>query len=68
MDSDSRLPSRQLVELISRALLDSELRDRLFANPEAIAQAFGLEPAEAEMVKRLDRQSLEARVAALRSG
>lgn len=73
LDSASRLPSRelvasrQLVELISRALLDSALRDRLFADPEAIARAFGLNPDETERVRRLDREKFEQRVVALRS-
>jgi hypothetical protein len=65
---DEQLPSRQLVELISKALLDSALREKLFADPEAVAQSFGLGPDETQMVKRLDRQRFEQRVAALRSG
>jgi hypothetical protein len=56
-----------LVELISRVLLDSALRDKLFADPEAVARTFGLDPEETERVKRLDRRSFEQRVAALRS-
>lgn len=68
MSSDSQPPSRQLVELISRVLLDSVLRDMLFADPEAIARSFGLGPDETQMVKRLDRQTFEPRVTALRSG
>jgi hypothetical protein len=68
LDSDNRLPSRHLVELLSRALLDSALRDMLFADPEAIVRAFGLDPDETRRVKRLDRQKFEQRVAALRSG
>lgn len=73
MDSADRLPSRklvasrQLVELLSRALLDSALRDKLFMDPEAMARAFGLDPDETQMVKRLDREKFEQRVAALRS-
>lgn len=67
LDSERRLPSRQLVELLSRVLLDSELRSKLFEDPEAIARAFDLGPAETQMVARLDRQWLEQRVAALRS-
>ena len=31
------VPSRQLTELLSKALLDEQLCDRLFANPEAVA-------------------------------
>jgi hypothetical protein len=67
LDSERRLASRQLVELISRVLLDSELREKLFADPEKIARAFDLGPDETQRVKRLDRQRFEQRVAALRS-
>ena len=67
LDGERRLPSRQLVELISRVLLDSELREKLFADPEAIARAFDLGPDETQRIKRLDRQRFEQRVAALRS-
>jgi len=67
LDSERRLASRQLVELISRVLLDSELREKLFADPETIARAFDLGPDETQRVKRLDRQRFEQRVAALRS-
>lgn len=68
MDPDSRpMSSRQLTELLSRALLDEELRDRLFAAPEAIAREFNLSGAEAEAIKRLDRRKFEQIVARLRS-
>jgi len=67
LDSERRLPSRQLVELLSRVLLDRQLRDALFADPEAVARAFDLGPDETQRVKRLDRQRLEQRVAVLRS-
>ena len=69
MDTDARpTPSRQLKELLSKALLDQELCDRLFANPEAIAQEFDLLPAEAEAIKLLDRRKFETTVAQLRWG
>ena len=67
MDSNRRLPSRQLIELLSKALLDAELRDKLFADPEAIARAFDLGPDETQMVRRIDRQRFEQRVVELRS-
>ena len=68
LDPDSRpMSSRQLTELVSRALLDEELRDRLFAAPEAIAREFNLSGAEAEAIKRLDRRKLEQIVVRLRS-
>ena len=67
MDSDRPRPSRQLIELLSRALLDAELRDRLFADPEAVAEAFGVSPDEAQALKRLDRRRFEQRVSGLRS-
>ena len=69
MDTEARAtPSRQLTELLSRALLDEELRDRLFANPEAIALQFDLPAAEAHAITRLDRGKFEAAVARLRWG
>ena len=61
------MPSRQLVELLSRVLLDSVLRDALFADPAAVARAFELSADETQMLKRLDRQRFEQRVAVLRS-
>lgn len=69
MDAQARpTPSRQLTELLSRALLDKELRDRIFADPEAIALQFDLAAAEAEAIKQLDRERFEATVARLRWG
>ncbi|HEV7877368.1 Os1348 family NHLP clan protein [Bradyrhizobium sp.] len=69
MDTEARpMPSRQLTELLGRALLDKELRDRIFADPEAIAREFDLAPAEAEAIKHLDRRKFEATVARLRWG
>lgn len=67
MDSERRLPSRQLVELLSRVLLDKALRDALFADPEAVSRAFNLDPDEMQRLERLDRRRLEQRVAVLRS-
>ena len=67
MDSDPA-PSRRLTELVSRALLDDELCDRLFADPEAIARDFDLPAAEAQAIKLLDRQNFEQMVARLRWG
>jgi hypothetical protein len=59
-------PSRKLTEFLSRALLDEELRDRLFADPDAVAREFGLASEEVDAVKRLDRGKLEQRAARLR--
>jgi hypothetical protein len=61
-------PSRQLTELLGRALLDEELRDRIFADPEAIGLQFDLAAAEAKAIKQLDRGMFEAAVARLRWG
>ena len=69
MDSDARpRPSRELTELLSKALLDQQLCDRLFADPEAIAREFKLLPAEAQAIKLLDRRKFEQMVARLRWG
>ena len=62
------VPSRHLTELLSKALLDEQLCDRLFADPEAIAREFDLPPAEAQAIKLLDRRKFEATVAQLRWG
>ena len=69
LDPDIRpMPSRQLIELLGRALLDQELRERLLADPEAIGRDFDLAPAEVKAIKLLDRRKFEAAVALLRSG
>jgi hypothetical protein len=65
LDPDAR-PSRQLTELISRALLDEELRDRLFTDREAVAREFNLAPAEIPAIRLLDRGKFEQMVARLR--
>ena len=69
MDADARpIASRQLTELLSRALLDEELRDRLFRDPDAVAREFDLPGAETPALKLLDRQKFEQTVARLRWG
>jgi hypothetical protein len=69
VNSDARpRPSRQLTELLSRALLDKALRERILANPEAMAREFDLPPAEADAIKRLDRRTFEQAVTRLRWG
>jgi hypothetical protein len=69
VDFDARpKPSRELTELLSKALLDEQLCDRLFADPEAIAREFNLPPAEAQAIKLLDRRKFETTVAQLRWG
>lgn len=66
-DSPKTLPSRGLTELLSRALLDRELCDILFKDPDRVAQAFALRPAETQAIKRLDRRKFEQQAARLRS-
>ncbi|MGY4472913.1 Os1348 family NHLP clan protein [Bradyrhizobium sp. USDA 3364] len=67
MDVDTPpTPSRQLKELLGRALLDDELRARLLADPAAIARELNLAPAEARALARLDRAAFEQRAARLR--
>jgi hypothetical protein len=69
LNSDARpVPSRQLTELLSKALLDKELRERILVNPEAMAREFDLPPAEADAIKRLDRRTFEQAVTRLRWG
>ena len=61
-----RLPSRQLTELLCKALVDEELREKLFAHPDALAREFGLSSAESEAIKVLDRHKFEQAAARLR--
>ena len=69
MESVSRpMPSRQLTELLSRALLDEELCERLFTDPEAVAQEFKLPCAEADALQLIDRGKFKQAVAQLRWG
>jgi hypothetical protein len=56
------------MELLSRALLDAHLCDRIFARPESVAAAFSLSPGETEAIKRLDRRKFEQQVDQIRSG
>ena len=68
-DPDAKpAPSRQLTELLSSALLDQELCERLLTDPEAIGREFGLGPKEVQAIKLLDRQKFEAAIAQLRWG
>jgi hypothetical protein len=62
------MPSRQLTELLSRALLDEELCERLFTDPEAVAREFDLPRAEAEALQLIDRDKFKQAVAQLRWG
>jgi hypothetical protein len=66
-DVPGKQPSRQMVELLCKALLDTELCDRFFADPEVTAQEFGLEGEEVKALKRLDRQVFEQKIIELRS-
>jgi len=69
LDSDAKpLPSRQLTELLSRALLDEELCERLFRDPEAVAREFSLSRAEAQAIQLIDRSKFAQAVAHLRWG
>jgi hypothetical protein len=60
--------SPQLNELLGKALLDELLRERLFTDPETVAQEFNLTEAEAEAIKRLDRQRFSHAIDRLRWG
>ncbi len=69
MDADAKpKPSWELMELLSRALLDEELCDRLFTDPEAVAREFNLSRAEAQAIQLIDRRKFEQAVAQLRWG
>jgi hypothetical protein len=57
-----------LNELLGKALLDEQLRDRLFTEPEIVAREFNLTEAETEAIKRLDRQKFAQAIDRLRWG
>ena len=61
-----RLPSRQLIELLCKALVDEELREKFFAQPDALALEFCLSPAESEAIRMLDRRKFEQAAVRLR--
>jgi len=61
-----RDPSRGLIELIGKALIDHDLRDKLFNDPETVARRFDLPFEEAEALKKLDRRAFERAAAAVR--
>jgi hypothetical protein len=60
--------SPQLNELLGKALLDEQLRNRLFTEPETVAREFNLTEAETEAIKRLDRQRFAQAIDRLRWG
>lgn len=68
-DPDTRpAPSQRLTELLSKALLDHELCERLLADHEATGHELGLPPEEIQAIKLLDRQNFDAAIAQLRWG
>lgn len=69
MTADARpVPSRQLAELLAAALLDEELCDRLFADPETVAREFDLPHEEFQALHLIDRSRFAQAVARLRWG
>lgn len=69
LNPDARpVPSRNLTELLSRALLDQDLCELVFADPEAIGRAFDLAAVEIEALRQLDRRKFDAAIARLRWG
>ena len=69
MSSGARpVPSPQLNELLGKALLDEQLRARLFTDPEGVAREFNLTESEREAIKRLDRQKFAQAIDRLRWG
>jgi hypothetical protein len=61
-----RRPSRQFIELLGKALVDQQLRETLFADPESVAQSLHLSVDETEALKRLDRDKFERLAAEVR--
>lgn len=61
-----RDPSRSLIELLANALIDHELREKLFIDQAAVARRFDLPFEEAEALKSLDREAFERAAATVR--
>jgi len=69
MTADPRpVPSAQLTELLASALLDEELCDRLFADPETVAREFDLPREEVQALYLIDRGKFRQAVVRLRWG
>ena len=62
------MPSPQLTELLARALLDEELCDRLFVDPEMVAREFNLPHGEVQALHLIARRKFRRAVARLRWG
>jgi hypothetical protein len=62
------VPSPQLNELLGKALLDEQLRTRLFTDPESVAREFNLTAPETEAIKRLDARKFAQAIDRLRWG
>ena len=60
--------SPQLNELLGRALLDEQLRARLFTDPDTVAREFNLTGPETEAIKRLDARKFAQAIDRLRWG
>ena len=67
MATDTKLlASQQIAELLSKALLDEELRERLFTDTARVAREFNLPCGEAQAIRSIDRRKFEQAAARLR--
>jgi hypothetical protein len=47
------------MELLGRAVLDPEVRNKLFKEPDLLATQYGLAPKDREALKTIDRAKIE---------
>ena len=48
-----------LTELLGKAVVDSEFRNKLFSEPDAIADQYGLAPNDKAALKTIDRAKID---------
>ena len=48
-----------LMELLGKAVVDPEFRNKLFAEPDAVADQYGLAPSDKAALKTIDRAKID---------
>jgi len=54
------MSTREIHDVIGKALRDADFRYRLFSEPEVVLEPFGLTQLEKEAIMRLDAETMEA--------
>jgi hypothetical protein len=58
-ESNEPVQKRGFMELVGRAVMDPEIREKLFSDPDSLARQYGLSPGDTEALKGIDRAKLE---------